>query len=454
MANFLNNLTNPFNSVIGQKIEQATDPSLDNENWALNMEVCDLINESSDNARDAMKAIKKRFSQYIGKNYSVILLTLTVLETCVKNCGKTLHVLVANKEFIQELVKLIGPKYEPPPAVQEKVLSLIQIWAETFANQSDLKGVVEVYQELKNKGIEFPAPDLDSIVPIYTPQKSVIQQAPVPAAVATAHQMHHDITDSPHHYIPGKVSPEQVAKLQSELDLVQMNMTILSEMLNELKPNQESPADYRLLIDLVATCKEMQNRIVDLIGKVNNDEITAELLRLNDELNNLFLRYGRYEKNRDPKTASATPSAILGAAMGVPGAASSYKTQDDPKDSLIDLNDQAAATSQLSKIKSTPAKIDEFDMLAQSRSVGDSKPTKELDVDLIPTTKDAKPTDFDEMEAWLEQKEVPLNDVTSSEFDKFLAERAAVAETLPSVSSSNSRDERSHKKKADEPLLG
>lgn len=128
---------------------------------------------------------------------------------------------------------------------------------------------------------------------------------------------HHDATDSPHQYIPGKVSPEQVAKLQSELDIVQMNMTILSEMLNELKPNQESPADYRLLIDLVATCKEMQSRIVDLIGKVNNDEITAELLRLNDELNNLFLRYGRYEKNRDPKTASATPSAILGAAMGM-----------------------------------------------------------------------------------------------------------------------------------------
>lgn len=96
-----------------------------------------------------------------------------------------------------------------------------------------------------------------------------------------------------------------------------MNMTILSEMLTELKPSQESPADYKLLIDLVATCKEMQARIVDLIGKINNDEITAELLRLNDELNNLFLRYQRYEKNRDPKTASEQrPSAILGAAIG------------------------------------------------------------------------------------------------------------------------------------------
>jgi hypothetical protein len=85
----------------------------------------------------------------------------------------------------------------------------------------------------------------------------------------------------------------------------------------------------------------MQNRIVDLIGKVNNDEMTAELLRLNDELNNLFLRYARYEKNRDPKTATSnTPSAILGAAMGVP-----IPAKDEKKDSLIDLDDQAAANS-------------------------------------------------------------------------------------------------------------
>jgi hypothetical protein len=94
-----------------------------------------------------------------------------VLETCVKNCGKNFHVLVANKEFIQELVKLIGPKYDPPTAVQEKVLSLIQIWADTFNTQPDLKGVVEVYQELRNKGIEFPNIDPDNSVPIYTPQK-------------------------------------------------------------------------------------------------------------------------------------------------------------------------------------------------------------------------------------------------------------------------------------------
>ena len=117
--------------------------------------------------------------------------------------------------------------------------------------------------------------------------------------------------------VSSEISPDQIAKLQSELDIVGINIAILSEMLTELKPNQESPSDYKLLLDLVATCKEMQTRIVDLIGKVNNDEITAELLRLNDELNNVFLRYQRYERNKDPKTATdKTPSAILGAAMG------------------------------------------------------------------------------------------------------------------------------------------
>ena len=34
----------------------------------------------------------------------------------------------------------------------------------------------------------------------------------------------------------------------------------------------------------------MQQRLVSLVGRVTQDDITAELLRLNDELNNAFIR--------------------------------------------------------------------------------------------------------------------------------------------------------------------
>lgn len=70
----------------------------------------------------------------------------------------------------------------------------------------------------------------------------------------------------------------------------------------------------------------MQARIVDLIGRITDDELTAELLRINDELNNLFLRHQRYEKNRASNTNVTSPSAVLGAAMGVPSVAAALDT--------------------------------------------------------------------------------------------------------------------------------
>ncbi|XP_053672133.1 TOM1-like protein 2 [Anopheles nili] len=530
---------NPFSSPVGQKIEQATDANLASENWALNMEICDMINESSDGARDAMKAIRKRMTQN-AKNYTVIMYTLTVLETCVKNCGKAFHVLVANKEFIQELVKLIGPKNEPPPIVQEKVLSLIQIWADAFRTQPDLNGVVQVYQELKNKGIEFPATDLDAIAPIYTPQRSVPDGAPAVENVST-------LPVSPHHHAsqtpgspamppPSSMSQDQIAKLQSELDIVAMNMSILGEMLTELKPGKEDAADYKLLSDLTSTCREMQSRIVELIGKVQHDELTAELLRLNDELNNLFLRHARYEKNRDPKNASsATPSAILGAALGAVPSATGEKRDS----SLIDLSEEtgasggakshatvssqlaalslaaagsnATASSQLAQLTSVSAQSgsamaskspmrntssttgkssnippdvvsDEFDMFAQSRNTTGEKETARLDVlgaTVGSTALGTRESEFDEIEQWLgnpddiDNLEAQMASVgamgggdghgavggtggaeeslTSKEFEKFLAERAAVAETLPTINTtSGSAPGKDKKKKSDE----
>lgn len=55
---------------------------------------------------------------------------------------------------------------------------------------------------------------------------------------------------SPVHDIPsptGSLSPEQRAKLQSELDVVQSNMSVLGEMLSELTPGQEQQDELELL---------------------------------------------------------------------------------------------------------------------------------------------------------------------------------------------------------------
>lgn len=68
-------------------------------------------------------------------------------------------------------IELTGPKNDPPTVVQEKVLSLIQSWADAFRHQAEMAGVVAVYSELRQKGIEFPMTDLDTMAPIITPQR-------------------------------------------------------------------------------------------------------------------------------------------------------------------------------------------------------------------------------------------------------------------------------------------
>lgn len=125
-----------------------------------------------------------------------------VLETCVKNCGKRFHLQVAHRDFIQELLKMIGPKNEPSVFVQEKVLGLLQVkkytalkniclwwlsslwlplfdashsisqqsWADAFRGCPELRVVEQTCIDLKQKGIEFPATDLDHMAPIHTPK--------------------------------------------------------------------------------------------------------------------------------------------------------------------------------------------------------------------------------------------------------------------------------------------
>uniref|UniRef100_A0A672G1G8 Target of myb1 like 2 membrane trafficking protein n=1 Tax=Salarias fasciatus TaxID=181472 RepID=A0A672G1G8_SALFA len=452
--------------------ERATDGGLQNEDWTLNMEICDIINETDEGPKDAMRALKKRLSG--NKNFREVMLALTVLETCVKNCGHRFHVQVATRDFIDGvLVKIISPKSNPPTIVQDKVLSLIQAWADAFRSTPDLTGVVHIYEEMKRKGIEFPMADLDALSPIHTPQRGTPEVDPAmikylaPASPATRTSQPASPalsgTQAPAAPSPITAMPEQIARLRSELDVVRGNIKVMSEMLTEMVPGQEDASDLELLQELNRTCRAMQQRVVELISRVSNEEVTEELLHVNDDLNNIFLRYERYERYRSGRAAQNNgmlteanednlidlgPGATASPAHNAPAASlsSALSGLDVGSDSVSGTLTSLSGRNQ-----------DDFDMFAQTRSSSLAEQRKNvkyedpqalgglasaLDVRQqnaggIPVSQSSV---MDDIEEWLcadVKGDGAEEGVTSEEFDKFLEERAKAADTLPSPPDAN-----------------
>ncbi|XP_048847051.1 TOM1-like protein 2 isoform X2 [Brienomyrus brachyistius] len=478
-------LGNPYSTPVGQCIEKATDGSLQSEDWTLNMEICDIINETEEGPKDAIRAVKKRLNG--NKNYREVMLALTVLETCVKNCGHRFHVLVATRDFIDGvLVKIISPKSNPPTIVQDKVLALIQAWADAFRSSPDLTGVVHIYEELKRKGIEFPMADLDALSPIHTPQRGVPEVDPAthkykagtaqqtgsapPASSVVAPAYNAPQVPSLHMSGSINANSEQIARLRSELDIVRGNAKVMSEMLTEMVPGQEDPSDLELLQELNRTCRAMQQRIVELISRVSNEEVTEELLHVNDDLNNIFLRYERYERYRSGRTGRSSNNEVLSEATednlidlgpgspavvspmvsvaptpGLPSVAPAAATTTATPATPDTLSTQLAgldvsSNSVSGTLRSLPRchPKDDFDMFAQTRgsSLADQRKNVKYEdpqalgglasaLDVRQQNTGGKGDDAEE-------------GVTSEEFDKFLEERAKAAETsLPSPPGGN-----------------
>ncbi|XP_019714085.1 target of Myb1 membrane trafficking protein isoform X7 [Hippocampus comes] len=433
-------LGNPFSTPVGQRIEIATSSSLPSEDWSLNMEICDVVNSSEEGPKDAVRAIKKRI---VGnRNFKEVMLALTVLETCVKNCGYRFHILVTTRDFIEGvLVRSIIPRNNPPLIVHDRVLGIVQAWADAFRSSPDLTGVVSVYEDLRRKGLEFPVTELDGYPPVQ--------------------------------------APKRVGALKAELGVVRTNLTMMSDMMSQLDPVTVKQADMELLEQLYTVCKEMQDRIVKIVPRLSEEKLIEELLATNDEMNTAFSRYHRFERQLTncPNTRQQVDNLLCGhtyvnltdlnvsqsaAASVTNGGSLSQSKEDTLSSQMAGLNTREGdvVDAFLPKRNSSAQRRSEhtaigLDGLAQAQdntmqnSKADCSPASShssspkldwmIKRGMIPLKQSNV---MEDIEKWLElDDEYDDNEdsdgVTSEEFDRFLAQRVKAAERLPSVRQSS-----------------
>ncbi|KAJ4912155.1 Target of Myb protein 1 [Raphanus sativus] len=127
-------------------VEDATSENLEEPDWDMNLEICDMINQETINSVDLIP-----------------------------------------ERILDEMVKLID---DPQIVVnnRNKALILIEAWGESTSELRYLPVFTETYKSFKARGIRFPGRDNESLAPIFTPARS----APAPEVNVDPAQHSHE----------------------------------------------------------------------------------------------------------------------------------------------------------------------------------------------------------------------------------------------------------------------
>ncbi|CAN6231223.1 unnamed protein product [Urochloa humidicola] len=255
-------------------VERATSDMLIGPDWAMNLEICDILNRDPGQAKDVVKSLKKRI---IHKNPKVQLLALTLLETMIKNCGDIVHMHVAERDILHEMVKIVKKRHDYH--VKEKILTLIDAWQEVFGGaRARYPQYFAAYQELLRAGAVFPQRSNGSVPIITPPQTQPLQNYPPTLRISQRDEPELSIPDFP-------------ALSLTEIQNARGIMDILSEMLDALDPGNREGLKQDVIVDLVDQCRSYKQRVVQLVNSTSNEELLSQGLSLNDDMQRVLAKH-------------------------------------------------------------------------------------------------------------------------------------------------------------------
>ncbi|KAJ7965969.1 target of Myb protein 1-like [Quillaja saponaria] len=259
--------------MVNSMVEQATSDMLIGPDWDRNIEICDMLNHDPGQAKDVIKGIKKRLGS---KNSKVQLLALTLLETMIKNCGDIVHMHVAERDILHEMVKIV--KKKPDINVKETVLILIDTWQEAFGGpRARYPQYYAAYQELLRAGAVFPQRSERS-APVFTPP----QTQPLSSYPSNLQN-----SDNNQDAAESEFPTLSLTEIQNARGI----MDVLAEMLNAIDPGNNEGLRQEVIVDLVDQCRTYKQRVVHLVNSTSDESLLCQGLALNDDLQRVLAKH-------------------------------------------------------------------------------------------------------------------------------------------------------------------
>ncbi|XP_042746067.1 ADP-ribosylation factor-binding protein GGA1 isoform X2 [Lagopus leucura] len=264
------------------RINKATNPLNKELDWDGINAFCEQLNKELEGPPLATRLLAHKIQS--PQEWEAIQ-ALTVLESCMKSCGKRFH-----DEYLGS---------RTPEKVKSKILELMYSW--TLGLPHEVK-ILEAYQMLKKQGIVKSDPKLPDDAPFPPPPprpKNIIfddeEKSKILARLLKS--SHPEDLRAANKLIKEMVQEDQkrmekISKRVNAIEEVNNNVKLLTEMVTNYSKGETTESNEDLMKELYQRCERMRPMLFRLASDTeDNDEALAEILQANDNLTQVINLY-------------------------------------------------------------------------------------------------------------------------------------------------------------------
>ncbi|KAK1886250.1 ADP-ribosylation factor-binding protein GGA3 [Dissostichus eleginoides] len=283
-------------------LNKATSPSNRQEDWEFIIGFCDQINKELEGPQISVRLLAHKIQS--PQEWEAIQ-ALTVLEACMKNCGRRFHNEVGKFRFLNELIKVVSPKYlgdKVSERVKTKVIEMLYSWTLSLPDEAK---VFEAYEMLKSQGIVLTDPEIPldaTLIPSPSPRPknpvfddetkskrlAELLKSKKPEDLQEANRLIKNMVKE------DDVRTQKVTKQKGTLEAVNTSVKLLNEMLAHFSPNDSTDGDKELIRELYADCDKLRQTVFQLATETeDNDSSLGDILQASDDLSHVIHSYKR-----------------------------------------------------------------------------------------------------------------------------------------------------------------
>ncbi|GJT44763.1 TOM1-like protein 5 isoform X1 [Tanacetum coccineum] len=248
--------------------------------WTKSIEICELVTRDHRQARDVIKAIKKRLGS---KSKDTQLFAVLLLEVLMNNIGEPIHTQVIDNGLLPLLVKIVKKKSTSELPVREKIFLLLD------ATQTSLGGAkgrfpqyYSAYYDLVSSGVTF------------SQRPDVLPQSHSTSDSGKSNSSNGELATTGHDRSAPPTLPQTAPQVVPESSIIKKAgsaLEVLRDVLDAIDTRYPEQAKDEFTLDLVEQCSFHKQRVMHLAVTSRDEKTISQAVELNEQLQRALSRH-------------------------------------------------------------------------------------------------------------------------------------------------------------------